>query len=79
MQCSDPIGQALLMAFRARSRLLEKSGENPDDAHQIIDYCDKGGALLNKSLAFSALQPQSHLLKVITYIRYLNYEEKRVM
>jgi hypothetical protein len=61
---SDPIGQALLMAFRARSCLLGKGGKNPDDAHQILDYCDKGGAILKESLAFSSLYPQSHLLKV---------------
>jgi hypothetical protein len=79
-QCSDPLGQALLMAFHARSRLLEKSGKNLDNAHEILDYCDKGGALLNESLAFSSLHPHNHLLKVIhaCYIRHVeNHELKK--
>ena len=64
-QCSDPLGQALLMAFHARSRLLEKSGKNLDNAHEILDYCDKGGALLNVSLAFSSDDSQNNLRKVM--------------
>ena len=61
---SDPLGQALLMAFCARSRFLENTGKNVDNPHEILDYCDKGGALLKESLAFSSLYPQSDLLKV---------------
>jgi hypothetical protein len=53
------------MAFHARSRLLEKSGKNLDNAHEILDYCDKGGALLNESLAFSSDDSQNNLRKVM--------------
>ena len=65
LQCSDPLGQALLMAFHARSRLLEKSGQNLDNVHEILDYCDKGGALLKESLAFSSDDSSNNLRKVI--------------
>lgn len=52
------------MAFRARSRMLENTGKGLDNMHEIVEYCDKGGALLKESLAFSSLYPQSDLLKV---------------
>jgi spermidine/putrescine-binding protein len=52
--------------------MLEKNGKNLDNAHEILEYCDKGGALLKESLAFSSPQKQSDLLKVITYhIRHM--------
>ena len=52
------------MAFHARSRMLEKSGKSLENAYEILEYCDKGGALLKESLAFSSLHPQSTLLEV---------------
>lgn len=52
------------MAFHARSRMLEKSGKSLDNAYEILEYCDKGGALLKESLAFSSLHRQSTLLEV---------------
>ena len=60
------------MAFYARSRILEKNGKNLDNAYEILEYCDKGGALLKESLAFSSLHRQSDLLEVF-YELYVYY------
>jgi hypothetical protein len=62
------------MAFRARSRLLEKSSQNLDDAQEILDYCDKGGALLKESLTFLSDDSPNNLRKVMYTPHRRNYE-----
>ena len=48
------------MAFTAKAQLLEINV----NAEEILDYCDKGGALLKESIAFASVYPANNLLKV---------------
>lgn len=65
---SDPVGKALLMAFRARVRVLRNKNHKTDCTHEALECCDRGGALLRESIAFASLHPENHLLKVCWYL-----------